>query len=605
MKAETLPAAPHASLTMVDAGRSPDGASRYRIGRLIGCGGMGEVHACEDVSIGRDIAIKTLRFGAEGGSALAEPFLREARLQARLEHPAIVPVYEIGTTADGAPFFTMKRVRGTTLAQVLAVGTSTGAAWSLRKLLTAFTHVCLAVDYAHRRGVVHCDLKPGNIMLGPFGEVHLLDWGCARSVPWVDCDVDAETLLRFDSPLSSELAVAHADGVAGTLGYMAPEQLSGAAVDIGADVYALGAILFEILTREPLHRGTTPLALMKSTLQGVESRPSLRCADSSIAPTLDQLVASAVATDPLDRPATARELAEKVEAYLDHELQVARERESADHHARAAQRAADEAIQDGRGTARAEALREAARALAFEPGNETAGKILAAMLVRPPSITPPDAKRQLDEVDRADARDALRALGMRAAVWASVVPLALSLGVRSAAGAGLAVGSVALFGGVVLAARLLGLTGRGWQLAILGAGSFAVATFAGLFGPFVVVPALSATLATAFAMFHGSHDRLVAICLGVGAVLVPLGLEVLGLLPESSHVTLEGIVLLPRIVWFSPGTTLFLLIVANVLAIPVNVLIAGRLRDALDEARRKLALHAWQLERTLPAMGRQ
>jgi hypothetical protein len=153
-----------------------------------------------------------------------------------------------------------------------------------------------------------------------------------------------------------------------------------------------------------------------TTVEACASRGrALRCGDPSIPATLDHLVASAVAMDPLDRPATARELAEEVEAFLDHELQVAREREAADQHARAAQRAADEATQDGRGTARAEALREAARALAFEPGNETAGKILAAMLVRPPSIPPPDAKRQLDEVERAGARDALRALGMRAA----------------------------------------------------------------------------------------------------------------------------------------------------------------------------------------------
>jgi hypothetical protein len=592
MQAVTLPAAPRGCDGALDDDPSMDGASRYRIGGLIGSGGMGDVRSCEDVSIGRDIAIKTLRFGIDASYETTGRFLREARLQARLEHPAIVPVYEIGTTPAGGPFFTMKRVRGVTLAQVLADLGKSQTVWSLRKLLTAFANVCLAVDYAHRRGVVHCDLKPGNIMLGPFGEVHVLDWGCARCVDWLDGNDDPDAALRFESP----------DGdIVGTLGYMAPEQMAGGAVDARADVYALGAILFEILTLEPLHSGATPMAILKSTLDGVDLRPSLRHAEASVPRVLDDLVARAVAPNRTDRPASARTLAEGVESYLDDELQVARVRDSAALHAHAAQRAANEATRHGRGTARAEALREAARALALDPDNRTASEVLAGMLVAPPTVPPPDASHAFEAADREGTRDALRAFGLRAALWAAVVPLALSLGVRNTLGAALPIVAVAVFAVTVAAARIRNLTSRSWQLAILASASFAVATFAGLFGPFVVVPALSATLATAFAMFHGSRDRYVAIGLGVAALLVPLGLEACGVLPESTHLTREGIVLLPRIVWFSRGLTLALLVVANVLSIPVNVIIAGRLRDALDDARRKLALHAWQLERTLPA----
>jgi hypothetical protein len=272
---------------------------------------MGDVYACEDVFIGRHVAMKTLRFGVDVHDEGARSFVREAHLQARLEHPAIVPVYDVGTSPDGVPFFTMKRIAGTTLAQVLADRSSGDARWSLRRLLTAFVSVCLAVDYAHQQGVVHCDLKPGNIMLGASGEVHVLDWGSAQ---------DAETHPG--------------DGIVGTLGYMAPEQVSGGAVDAAADVYALGAILFEILMLTPLHTGVTRVALLKSTLGGVQGGPSLRGPMASLPPTLSDLVTRAVATRPSDRPASARALADGVDSYLDLALRLSRGRSASPHRRR-------------------------------------------------------------------------------------------------------------------------------------------------------------------------------------------------------------------------------------------------------------------------------
>jgi serine/threonine-protein kinase len=275
-------------------------------------------------------------------------------------------------------------------------------------------------------------------------------------------------------------------------------------------------------------------------------------------------------------------------------------RDSAAQHALAALRAANEARSDTTHAARADALREAARALALDPDNETASEVLSGMLVRPPTVPPPAASRSFEVAERTPAADALRAFGLRAALWAGVIPLGLSLGVRDWRGAALPIAAVALFAGTVLAARVRRSTSRASKLTILATAMLAVATFAGLFGPFIIVPALSATVATAFAMFHGSRDRHLAIALGVAALAVPLALEAFGIVGTSMHVTREGIVLLPRIVWFSPGVTCALLVVANVLAIPVNVIIAGRLRDAVDDGRRKLALHAWQLEHTLP-----
>jgi len=161
---------------------------RYSGDTLLGQGGMGEVRLCVDKVIGREIARKTILPHARNGSTLAR-FVREAKVQARLEHPSIVPVYDIGRDEDGAVWFTMKRVRGRSLAEVIASGEE-----SRRKLLTAFVAVCYAVAFAHERGVIHRDLKPQNIMLGSFGEVSVLDWGIAKVVGTTDPALSDEAL---------------------------------------------------------------------------------------------------------------------------------------------------------------------------------------------------------------------------------------------------------------------------------------------------------------------------------------------------------------------------------------------------------------------------
>ena len=151
-------------------GEGSGGITGYQLGPLIGRGGMGEVVLAHDPDIGRDVALKRMKAATP---ELVERFLREARIQARLDHPAIVPVHEVGRDADGVPFFTMKRVTGTTLEKQIETE-------KLQRLLRAFIEVCLAIDFAHARGVVHRDLKPSNIMLGDYGEVYVLDWGVAR-----------------------------------------------------------------------------------------------------------------------------------------------------------------------------------------------------------------------------------------------------------------------------------------------------------------------------------------------------------------------------------------------------------------------------------------
>jgi serine/threonine-protein kinase len=158
---------------------------RYELRDRLGEGGMGTVDLCRDRVIGRDVALKRLHVQGSGAapSAATARFLREARVQGQLEHPAIVPVHDLGVTPDGRPYFTMKRVRGDTLDELLARlaagDPDTARRFGQRRLLAAFSTVCLAVDFAHSRGVLHRDLKPANVMLGEFGEVNVLDWGLA------------------------------------------------------------------------------------------------------------------------------------------------------------------------------------------------------------------------------------------------------------------------------------------------------------------------------------------------------------------------------------------------------------------------------------------
>ncbi|MCW5807732.1 MAG: serine/threonine protein kinase, partial [Deltaproteobacteria bacterium] len=282
----------------------------YRFADVIGRGGMGEVVAAHDVRIGRDIAIKRLH-GTPSAAALAR-FLREARIQARLEHPAIPPVHELGVDADGRPYFAMKRLAGTTLAERLAAGAPTP------QLLRAFAEVCRAIDLAHARGVIHRDLKPANIVLGDYGEVHLIDWGIAR-------ELDREDVRGGDGADAGETApgLTREGAVLGTPGYMAPEQVRGDDVGRPADVYALGAILFELLARETLHPPGKEALI--TTLTGTPDTPSQRRPDLAIPPELDAICHAALADEPGERP-TAHALAGAIEKYLDGDRDHARRR---------------------------------------------------------------------------------------------------------------------------------------------------------------------------------------------------------------------------------------------------------------------------------------
>ena len=235
--------------------------ARYEILEELGRGGMGEVHSAFDRRIGRLVAVKRCR--RSGDAAVdVERFLREACVQGQLEHPTVVPLYDIEVAGDGEISFTMKRVRGRTLKAILSAlqagDREADERYPTHKLLADFATVCLGVAFAHSRGVLHRDLKPENVMLGEFGEVYVLDWGVAKIG-------NAKEGAAGDALLVPGTTQATVSGsLIGTPGYMAPEQCRGQIELVGprSDVYALGAILFEISRSSPCSRSTeaTPLS---------------------------------------------------------------------------------------------------------------------------------------------------------------------------------------------------------------------------------------------------------------------------------------------------------------------------------------------------------
>ncbi|HVY45658.1 MAG TPA: serine/threonine-protein kinase, partial [Minicystis sp.] len=323
-------------------------AARYDVGALIGEGGMGEVRAARDRRVGREVALKVVRAGSGSRSDARARFEREARVQGQLEHPSVVPVYDLGLAPDGAAFFTMKRVRGRALDEILAAlragDAETTAAYGRRRLLGAFASACLAVAFAHARGVLHRDLKPGNLMLGSYGELYVLDWGLAKVRGAREDDARGEPAVasrRPDDAAPDVTATSDAKTVAGSIlgtpGYMAPEQVRGDvdALDARCDVYALGAILFEMLTLEPLHRRDGGLdAIHRATLQGVDASPARRAPGAAVPPELDAICVRATALDPAERFPSARALHDALERYLDGDRDVAHRAELAERHAR-------------------------------------------------------------------------------------------------------------------------------------------------------------------------------------------------------------------------------------------------------------------------------
>jgi PAS domain S-box-containing protein len=302
---------------------------KFRLDSEISRGGMGIIMKARDMELNRSVAVKLLRKVHKGKPQLHQQFTNEARITGRLQHPGIIPIYETGVSWDERPYFAMKLVQGRTLSELLAERNSNQE--DLPRLLKIFEQVCQTLSYSHSRGVIHLDIKPSNIMVGEFGEVHLMDWGLARASTEL-CEISDEEEHRFSSTILSAAerlasrtiqAEAPAGTIWGTPAYMSPEQARGHCTDVRSDVFGLGGILCEILTGHPPHCGRNLIDVCFRAAQGDLSLTYKKLSECDADGVLIRLARNCLAPEVDLRPAHAGIVAKELTMYLESMLQRA------------------------------------------------------------------------------------------------------------------------------------------------------------------------------------------------------------------------------------------------------------------------------------------
>ncbi|MHC5067188.1 MAG: protein kinase domain-containing protein [Planctomycetota bacterium] len=294
-----------------------DAGARYELLELIGRGGQGLVFGVRDHDAGREVALKTLRSDRDLDRHLAR-FVREAQIMAQLEHPGIVPMYDMGVLPSGTVFYTMKSVAGDSLRAFAARCAERGSRGRFQ-ILTTFQRVCEAMAYAHSRGVIHRDLKPGNIMIGEFGEVMVLDWGLAKVLPGSDLETVTDWVeqpVRFDQYESDDLHTVEGH-VVGTPAYMSPEQARAETdgIDGRSDVFALGVILCEMLTGdlpEIVHSGSDRIVDQVGICGYRPLDPRMHDLPRALCAIIDRCLAFT----PADRYQSASDIADDIRRFL-------------------------------------------------------------------------------------------------------------------------------------------------------------------------------------------------------------------------------------------------------------------------------------------------
>ncbi len=301
---------------------SGERGDRYQLFGEIARGGMGAVLKGRDPDLGRDLAVKVLLESHHDKPELVRRFVEEAQIGGQLQHPGIVPVYELGAFADQRPYFTMKLVKGRTLSALLAGRQS--PTHDLPRFLSVFEAVCQTLAYAHARGVIHRDLKPSNVMVGSFGEVQVMDWGLAKVLkeggvadePPAQAAPEVSVIATVRS--GSDVDDSQAGSVLGTPAYMAPEQAAGEVerVDRRADVFGLGSILCEILTGGPAYTGRGSAEILRKAMRGDTADALKRLGGCGAEAELVALATDCLAVEREDRPRDAGLVAERITGYL-------------------------------------------------------------------------------------------------------------------------------------------------------------------------------------------------------------------------------------------------------------------------------------------------
>ncbi|NIH77618.1 Stk1 family PASTA domain-containing Ser/Thr kinase [Amycolatopsis viridis] len=262
-------------------------SNRYELGDTLGYGGMSEVHHGTDIRLGREVAVKILRADLARDPQFQERFRREAQNAAALNHPAIVAVYDTGeaqTEYGPLPYIVMEYVRGRTLRDMV----KTEGPLSQKRAMEVMADVCAALDFSHRHGIVHRDVKPANVMITDQGAVKVMDFGIARAMH------------------DGQAAMTQTAAVIGTAQYLSPEQARGEGVDARSDVYAAGCVLFELVTGEPPFTGDSPVAVAYQHVREDPKAPS--AVNPAVSPELDAIVLKALAKGPANRYQSAAEM---------------------------------------------------------------------------------------------------------------------------------------------------------------------------------------------------------------------------------------------------------------------------------------------------------
>ena len=427
---------------------------------------------------------------------------------------------------------------------------------------------------------MHRDLKPANIMLGDFGEVYVLDWGLAQ--------VSEEVALPVDEPPQR---LSMTGEFLGTPLYMAPEQMADPRVGPTADVFSLGAILFELLTLLRLRDA-------KTVYLPADARPSVRAPSRNVPPELEAICVRATQSDPAERYPSARALQEAIAAYLEGDRDVQARRELAAAHARTAREALARAEQPGAEEERERgvALNALLMTVKLDPHNTAYVAALGEFLQSRPRVLPSAVAKQLAAGEQDVVRTAAKLSVVALVMWFLCAPVVLALGVRDATW---------MLVILVPAAITIALSIYAWRSAHISfwlQSAMVIGTLAGavavsrLYGPLVLMPTLIATYTIVLQAHPHGRQRAVAFALGAIALVAPVALELLGVVPSSYAFENGTMVILPQMVELPElGTSLFLTATGLAMVFVPGTFIA-KLRVSLSEAQSQLLLQSWQLE---------